>query len=104
MAYHKRTIKDGSIQIDGCDITVAEIEDNISVVWIQAWYRQNQQCHPVIRFSLDDYKAGITPLYVKTKDEIIRVGSGRLPSSKCYVAQYRLTAKCGRWARSISND
>ena len=104
MAYHKRTIKDGSIQIDGCDITVAEIEDNISVVWIQAWYRQNQQCHPVISFSLDDYKAGITPLYVKTKDEIIRVGSGRLPSSKCYVAQCIAGRRLARFAERNSHD
>ena len=57
MAYHKRTIRNGSIQIDGNEITVAEIDDNISVVWIRAWYR--------------------------TEGEMIKVGSGQLPLSQC---------------------
>ena len=83
MAYHKRTIRNGSIQIDGNEITVAEIDDNISVVWIRAWYRLNEQCHPTIHFHLADCRTGITPFYVKTEGEMIKVGSGQLPLSQC---------------------
>ena len=84
MAYHKRTIKNGSICIDGCDIAVAEIEDNISVVWIRAWYRLDKQYHPTIHFHLDDCRTGITPFYVKAEGEMIEVGFGQLPLNQCH--------------------
>ena len=84
MAYHKRTIKNGSICIDGCDIAVAEIEDNISVVWIRAWYRQSANNTPAIHFHLDDCRTGITPFYVKTEGEMIKAGFGQLPLNQCH--------------------
>jgi hypothetical protein len=72
MALHKRTIKNGSIQIDGRTIDV-QVDDGIRTVWIRAWRRLNGQSMPELTFHEKD---GKIPLYFDDGHTIAIVGNG----------------------------
>jgi hypothetical protein len=82
MAYFKRKIKNGKIQIGGEIIVVninnVLIERHLSAIWIEAWRRLNHQSIPSL--TLRSTPRGTIPLYYKDKADstYFCIGEGRI--------------------------